>query len=95
MGWKHKTYIINSDPGHMRSKQQLEKTLKVAFASLFRKSEEKGKTKTKKKLEWQLQSFLHFTKTQKSNNCKNQITAPKTYKNNHSFTFPSYRNLYD
>ena len=29
MGWKHTVYhIINSDPGHTRSKQQLDKTLK-------------------------------------------------------------------
>ena len=37
MGWKHTTYhIINSDPGHTRSKQQLDKTLKITFASLSR-----------------------------------------------------------
>ena len=63
MGWKHTAYhIINSDPGHTRSKQQLDKTLKITFASLSRKSEEKEKKKNK--LEWQLQSFLRFTQTQ-------------------------------
>ena len=69
MGWKHTVYhIINSDPGHTRSKQQLDKTLKITFATLSRKSDEKEKKKKKKKktnkLEWQLQSFLRFTQTQ-------------------------------
>ena len=63
MGWKYTAYhIINSDPGHTRSKQQLDKTLKITFASLSRKNEEKEKKKNK--LEWQLQSFLRFTQTQ-------------------------------
>ena len=32
MGWKHTAYhIINSDPCHTRSKQQLDKTLKITF----------------------------------------------------------------
>ena len=44
MGWKHTSYhIINSGPGHTRSKQQLGKTLKMTFASLSRKSDEKEK----------------------------------------------------
>ena len=44
MGLKHTAYhIINSDPGHTRSKQQLDKTLKITFASLSRKSDEKEK----------------------------------------------------
>ena len=48
MGWKHTAYhIINSDPGHTRSKQQLDKTLKITFASLSRKSDEKEKKKKK------------------------------------------------
>ena len=64
MDWKHKAYhIINSDPGHMHSKQQLDKTFKITFASLSRKSDENEKKK--KNLEWQLQSFLRFTQTQK------------------------------
>ena len=37
-----------SDPGHTRSKQQLDKTLKITFASLSRKSDEKVKKKKKK-----------------------------------------------
>ena len=45
MGWKHTTYIVNSNPGHTRSKQQLDKTLKIAYASLSRKSDEKEKKK--------------------------------------------------
>ena len=46
MGWKHTTYhIINSNPGHTRSKQQLGKTLIITFASLSRKSNEKEKKK--------------------------------------------------
>ena len=56
MGLKQTAYhIINSDPGHTRSKQELDKTLKITFASLSRKSDKKEK---RKKLEWQLQSFL-------------------------------------
>ena len=50
MGWKHTAYhIVNSNPGHTRSKQQLDKTLKVTFASLSRKSDEKEKMKKRKK----------------------------------------------
>ena len=48
MGWKHTAYhIINSDPGHTRSKQQLDKTLEITFASLSRKSDEKEEKKKK------------------------------------------------
>ena len=67
MGWKHTAYhIINADPSHTRSKEQLEKILKITFPKLSRKSDEKEKKKKKtNKLEWQLQSFLHFTQTQK------------------------------
>ena len=36
---------INSDPGHTRSNQHLDKTLKTTFASLSRKSDEKEKKK--------------------------------------------------
>ena len=51
MGWKHTAYhIINSDPGHTRSKQQLDKTLKITFASLSRKSDEKEKKKKKTRM---------------------------------------------
>ena len=51
MGWKHTAYhIINSDPGHTRSKQQLDKTLNVTFASLSRKSDEKEKKKKKTRM---------------------------------------------
>ena len=64
MGWRHMAYhIINSDPGHTCWKEQLDKTLKIAFASLSRKSEKKEK-KEKKQLEWQLRNFLRFTQTQ-------------------------------
>ena len=49
MGWKDTAYhIINTDPGHTRSKQQLDKSLKTTFASLSRKSDEKEKKKKKK-----------------------------------------------
>ena len=48
MSWKNTVYhIINSDPGHMRSKQQLDKTLKITFASLPSESDEKEKKKIK------------------------------------------------
>ena len=44
MGWKHTAYhIINSNPGHTRSKQQRDKTSKITFASLSRKSDQKEK----------------------------------------------------
>ena len=36
---------INSDLGHMCAKQQLDKTLKITFACLSRKSDEKEKRK--------------------------------------------------
>ena len=43
--WKHTAfYIINSDPGHKRWKQ-FEKVLKITFASLSRKSDEKENKK--------------------------------------------------
>ena len=46
MGLKHTAYhTINSDPGHTGSKQQLDKTLKINFASLSRKGDEKEKRK--------------------------------------------------
>ena len=70
MGGKHTAYhIINSDPGHTRLKQQLDKILRMTFTNLSRKSDEKEK---KKKLEWQLQSFLRFTQTQQVNVCVNE-----------------------
>ena len=40
-------HFINSDPGHTRSKQQLDKTSKINFASLPRKSDKKEKKKNK------------------------------------------------
>ena len=50
MGWKHTAYhIINADPSHTRSKEQLEKILKITFANLSRKSDEKEKKKKKNK----------------------------------------------
>ena len=50
MGWKHTAYhIVNSDPGHTRSKQQLDKTLKITFASLSKSTDEKEKEKKKRK----------------------------------------------
>ena len=38
-------HIINSDPGHMHSKQQLDKYLKIAITSLSKSSDEKKKEK--------------------------------------------------
>ena len=44
MGWKHKAYhIINSDRGQTRSKQQMDKTLKINFVSLSKSTDEKEK----------------------------------------------------
>ena len=40
-------HIIHSNLGHTRSKQQLNKTLKITFASLSRKSDEKENKKKK------------------------------------------------
>ena len=48
MNWKQTAYHINSDPGHTCSNQQFDKTLKITFASLSRKSDQKEKTKEKK-----------------------------------------------
>ena len=39
----HTTYIINSDPGQTRSKQQLEKYLKITFASPSQSTDGKEK----------------------------------------------------
>ena len=50
MGWKYTAYhIVNSDPGHTRSKQQLDKTLKIIFASVSKSTDEKGKEEKKRK----------------------------------------------
>ena len=38
-------HITNSDPGHTRLKQQLEKKFKITFVSPFKKSDEKEKEK--------------------------------------------------
>ena len=38
-------HIINSDLGHTCSKQQLDKTWKITFDSLFRKSDERERKK--------------------------------------------------
>ena len=55
MGWKHMPYIINSDPGHTCSNQQLdkclEKILPVHPKALTRR-------RNRRKKGWQLQSFL-------------------------------------
>ena len=48
MGWKHKSYrIINSDLGHTRSEQQLDKALKITFASPSKSTDEKEKEREK------------------------------------------------
>ena len=61
MGWKHTAYhIINSDPGKTRSKQPLDKNLKITFASLPKST---GKKKKEKKKESQLQIFLRYMQT--------------------------------
>ena len=51
MGWKHKLHrrIINSDPGHTRSKQQLNKDLKITIVSLFKSTGEKDKGRKERK----------------------------------------------
>ena len=50
MGWKHTAdHIINSDPGHTLSKQQLDKYLKKNFASSFKSTDEKETKKKKRK----------------------------------------------
>ena len=44
--WKHAAYHINnSDPGHVRLKYQLEKNLKINFASPPKKGDDKEKEK--------------------------------------------------
>ena len=51
MGWKHKLHrrIINSVPGHTRSKQQLNKDLKITIVSLFKSTGEKDKGRKERK----------------------------------------------
>ena len=69
--------VNNSDHGHTHLKQQLEKNLKITSANpskntVQRKKEKKTMATVKlfvlranaKKLEWQLQSFLHYAQTQ-------------------------------
>ena len=42
MGWKHIAYhIIDSDPGHTRSKQQLDKNFKITFTRPSKNTAEK------------------------------------------------------
>ena len=44
MAWKHTAYHINnSDPGDTRLKQQMEKNLKITFASQSKNDDEKEK----------------------------------------------------
>ena len=59
MTWKHTAYYINSSNlDHTCLKQQLERSLKITFASPSRKGDEKKKRE--EKLEWRLQSLkLH------------------------------------
>ena len=59
MTWKHTAYYINSSNlDHTCLKQQLERSLKMTFASPSRKGDEKKKRE--EKLEWRLQSLkLH------------------------------------
>ena len=64
MGWKHMTYIINSNPGHRRSKQYLDKNLKTNFIRPSGSTRQKKKEKKRKK-ERQLQSVLRYTQTEK------------------------------
>ena len=46
MGWKHTAYhIINSDPGHTHSKQQLDKHFKITFTSPSKGTDDKEKEK--------------------------------------------------
>ena len=49
MGWKQTAYHINSDPGHAPSKQQLDKNLKITFASPSKGNDQKEKEKKKRK----------------------------------------------
>ena len=54
-------HIFNSDPGHMHSNQQLEKTAKITFSSLSKSTDEKEKEKKKER---QLESVMRYTQTQ-------------------------------
>ena len=61
MTWRYTTYHINkSNPGHTRLKQQLEKNLKITFASPFKNVVEKKKENNI----MQLQSFLRYAQKQ-------------------------------
>ena len=74
------TRHINSDPGHTRSKQQLEKYLLLSFDRPSKSTDEKVK---KKKKERQLQSVLRYTQMQKMNHkiasCKNNFSIKKDF----------------
>ena len=61
MGWEHTAYhIIDSDPGHTLWKQQLDKYLKITFASPPKSTDEKGEIEGKK----ERQSVLRYTQAQ-------------------------------
>ena len=73
------TRQTNSDPGHTRSKQQLDIYLQLIFD---RPSKSTDKEKKKKK-ESQLQSVLRYTQTQKMNHkiasCKNNFSIKNIF----------------
>ena len=48
MAWKHTPHINNSDPGHTRFKQKLEKNVKITFTSPSKNDNEKEKEKKNK-----------------------------------------------
>ena len=67
MDWKQTAYhIINSDPGHTHSNQQLDKNLKITFAIPPKSADEneKGRERERGKKRSQFQSLLRYALTQ-------------------------------
>ena len=69
MGLKPTAYIDHFGPDFTYSKQQIDKSLKMAYASPSKNAVER------KKEQWQLQSFLCYTETQKMNGKQSKTVA--------------------
>ena len=88
---KHTAYhIFNSNPGHTCPKQQVEKYLKITFASPSKSTDEKKKRKEKKKDHFKAYWMTHKRKKKKKKkkekgNCKEFCVTRKRKKTYHRF----------
>ena len=74
MGLKPTAYIDHFGPDFTYSKQQIDKSLKMAYASPSKNAVER------KKEQWQLQSFLCYTETKNERKTKqNSSSKPSNY----------------